>query len=177
VQPAGWLVLSLGISLLALTCNRRPEGKDRSYTSAVPAFSISYPDRWQPEKPRYDHEVFRATDPSALPSLAIDTYDPSEANGIDEQYSDKFMKYLKFLFPRASEFKLVAHDLVSLPDGTRAAQTCCEWTWEDGATRLASYNVSAVKDHRLVSVTCTGLQGTPSEQLARYPRTLSFARK
>jgi len=41
--------------VLALTCDRRPEGKDRSYTSTVPAFSIAYPDRWQPEKPRYDH--------------------------------------------------------------------------------------------------------------------------
>ena len=106
MKPAGSLVLSLGISLLALTCNRLPEGKDRSYTNAVPGFSIAYPDRWQPEKPRYDHEVFRATDPSALPSLAIDTYEPSEPIGIDDQYSDKFMKYLKFLFPRASDFKL-----------------------------------------------------------------------
>ena len=176
MKPAGSLVLSLGISLLALTCNRLPEGKDRSYTNAVPGFSIAYPDRWQPEKPRYDHEVFRATDPSALPSLAIDTYEPSEPIGIDDQYSDKFMKYLKFLFPRASDFKLVTHELVPLQDGTRAAQTCCEWTWEDGATRLVSYNVSTVKDHKLVSVTCTGLQSTPAEQLARYPRTLKFTR-
>lgn len=71
---------------------------------------------------------------------------------------------------------MLTHELVSLQDGTRAAQTCCEWTWEDGATRLVSYNVSAVKDHKLVSVTCTGLQSTPTEQLARYPRTLKFTR-
>jgi len=71
---------------------------------------------------------------------------------------------------------MLTHELVSLQDGTRAAQTCCEWTWEDGATRLVSYNVSAVKDHKLVSVTCTGLQSTPAEQLARYPRTLKFTR-
>ena len=137
---------------------------------------MTYPDTWKPEKPRYPNEVFRVTEPPALPSLAVSVYEQSDPKIIDEQYGEKFIGSLKTLFPRASAYKLVSSKLFTLADGTRAVELFCEWTWEDGATVLASANVSAVKDQRLVSVTCTGMQAAPAVVLAKYPHTLTFGK-
>ena len=176
MNPASLLVFALGLTLAQFHCGKPREVRELAYAGAGGAFSVTYPEPWKPEKPRYPNEVFRVTEPPALPSLAISVYEQSDPRIIDEHYADKFIGSLKALFPRAGGYKLVSSKLISLPDGTPAAELICEWTWEDGATGLASANVSAVKDQRLVSVTCTGMQATPAEVLAKYPRTLKFAR-
>lgn len=176
MKPAKGSILLLGLALLAAACGRQEPPKELRYSQASPAFSVAYPDQWKPEKPRYAGEVFRVTDPTALPSLAVSVYGSTGPQIISEKYGENFVGALKALFPRASDYKLLSSKVVALADGTPAAEVACEWTWEDGATRLASFNLSAVKDNNLVSITCTGLQGTSADQLARYPRTLGFGK-
>lgn len=176
MNPARLLVCVLGLSLLHLSCDKPTEAKELAFTSSAPAFSVAYPSEWKSEKPRTSDEVFRVTDSAAVPTLAVSVYGQTEAGIINDKYPDRFIGALKVLFPRAADYKLVSGKLIALADGTSAAETCCEWTWEDGATRLTSWNVSAVKDRNLVSVTCTGMQNTPGDLLAKYPRTLKFTK-
>ena len=176
MKPARLLVMALGLALAQFHCGRPAEIRELAYSGADGAFSVTYPDAWKPEKPRYPNEVFRVTEPPALPSLAISVYEQSDPRIIDEQYGERFVGSLKALFPRASAYKLVSSKLITLADGTRAAEVYCEWTWEDGSTVLASSNVAAVKDQRLVSVTCTGMQAAPTAVLAKYPHTLKFGK-
>ena len=169
------LACALGLALLPLGCGKR-EVKDASYTHTGPAFSLAYPEAWKPEKPRYPNEVFRATDPGTLPTIAVSLYPGTPAAYVDEHYADKFVAGMKSLFPKASDYKVVSSGMTRLQDGTPASEVTCEWTWEDGATRLASCNVSAVKDGSLVSVTCTAVPGLPPDVLGKYPHTLAFGK-
>jgi hypothetical protein len=173
VRPSKLLACALGAVLLSFGCGRREAG-DATYTHAGPAFRVTYPEAWKPEKPRYANEAFRATDPSSLPTFAVSLYPGTPPAYVDEHYPEKFVAGLKALFPRASDYKVVASQMVTLADGTRASEVTCEWTWEDGATRLASCNRSAVKDNTLVSVTSTAVPGLPAGILEKVPRSLAF---
>ena len=67
MRPSKLLACALGAVLLSFGCGRREAG-DATYTHAGPAFRVTYPEAWKPEKPRYANEAFRATDPSSLPT-------------------------------------------------------------------------------------------------------------
>ncbi len=147
------------------------------YVNKAPAFSVSYPKKWVPDKKQQPTEVLRVVNPTIykIPSMVVDVSDLKTGATLDNAAAD-FLKGLAKAVPGTKRFKILSEKQITLNDGTPAVLINFSWTWKDGVTKLQSAALLVYKEGKSISVLTTTVFGgfTSLKELTDMVLTFKF---
>lgn len=148
------------------------------YTNKAPAFTIQFPENWQPA-PTQLAEIFRVigSHPWKVPVATLQIIDkPKDAPELGSDASvAEYMAFLKKNEPQSTNHEIEKKGTVTLKDGTKAMTLFIRWEWNPSIELISSV-LQIYKGDKIISLLCSTVEaeGTSYKDMLNMLMTVEF---
>ncbi|ACL01970.1 hypothetical protein Dalk_0261 [Desulfatibacillum aliphaticivorans] len=176
---AAMMLVSLIVMVFVSACattkpQAQPGFTPGKYENAEYRFTVTFPDHYELQELQGD-EVFKVANPNMyrIPVFSVNVAEAKPGQTLDAQ---AFVDSVSETMPKAKRFKILSEESIALSDGTPALAIFFKYLYSDGATKLQTASVWAIKDGKSFSTNATTILGgdTGPDKLMEVAKSLTF---